>query len=110
MKITPPIELAHALPKVLDESTQHILQADKPIRGVEEPTVEEHREHVHVQYDEHTHDDDNDIETPELIDDSDDEDESPPHDDLQRRTYLHLRPTNCPREQGEHRIGSTKHV
>ena len=46
-----PIELTHALPEVLDESTHHILQSDKPIRGVEEPTVEEHREHVHAQYD-----------------------------------------------------------
>ena len=44
-----PIELTHALPEVLDESTHHILQSDKPIWGVEEPTVEEHREHVHVQ-------------------------------------------------------------
>ena len=73
-----PIELTHALPEVLDESTHHILQSDKPIRGVEEPTVEEHRENVHVQRDEHTDDDGIDEEMPELIDDSDDEDESPP--------------------------------
>ena len=73
-----PIELSHALPEVLDESTHHTLQSDKPIRGVEEPTVEEHREHVHVQCNEHTHDDDIDEEMPELIDDSDDENESPP--------------------------------
>ena len=69
-----PIELKYALPEVLDESTHHILQSDKQIRGVEEPTVEEHREHVHVQRDEHTHDDDIDEEMPELIDDK----ESPP--------------------------------
>ena len=69
-----PIELTHALPEVLDESTPHILHSDKPIRGVEEPTVEEHREHVHVQCDEHTHDDDIDEKMLELIDDN----ESPP--------------------------------
>ena len=36
--------------------------------------MEEHREHVHVQCDEHTHDDDIDEEIPEMIDDN----ESPP--------------------------------
>ena len=54
-----PIDLTHALSEVLDESTHHILQSDKPVRGVEEPTLEGHREHVHVQCDQHTHDDDN---------------------------------------------------
>ena len=102
-----PIELTHALPEVLDESTPHILHSDKPIRGVEEPTVEEHREHVHVQCDEHTHDDDIDEKMLELIDDN----ESPPtrrpvEKDIPTSTTL----TNCPREQGEHRIDSTSHV
>ena len=32
--------------------------------------MEEHREHIHVQYDERTHDDDIDEEIPVLIDDS----------------------------------------
>ena len=72
------MKLAHALPEVLNESTHHFLESDKLMRGVEEPTVEDYREHVHVQYDKHTHDDDIDEEMPELIDDSDDEDESPP--------------------------------
>ena len=69
-----PIELTDALPEVLDESTHHILRSDKPIRGVEESTVEEQREHIHVQYDERTHNDNIDEEMPELIDDSEEKD------------------------------------
>ena len=51
-------------------------------------TVEEHREHVHVQCDEHTHDDDIDEEMPELIDDNES-----PTTCREGHTYIYNSPT-----------------